>query len=134
MWAKQEIRFYYQFLYLESEVIMIILLILSLPLLWLLALCCFPTMCQMLCRHLVVIRSGFCQLKEGIFIISGLCFLFPRLPLHFGISRSITLLSGSFQRLLFISIVFLSIQRNSKYYGTVPLGWKLRLWIEEIQN
>lgn len=116
MWAKQEIGLYYYFLYLEPKVMMIILPIVLLPSLWFLVSLASPQ-CSRYCVG-VSLSSEVDSVSSWRRFLSvfGLCFLFPRLPLHFVSSRSITLLSRNSQgsRLLRIPLVFSSLQRNSK--------------------
>lgn len=77
MGAKQEIRFYDHFLYREPKVKTMMLLMLSLSLLCLPALCLFNAMCKGLCKHLTVIQSRFCQIiMEGV-VIKGFWSKFP---------------------------------------------------------
>lgn len=54
----------------------ILLLILLLPLLWLVAIYCFPAVYLVPCRHFTAIRNRLCQIIEQVFV--NLWSLFPR--------------------------------------------------------
>lgn len=66
--SKARNQVYYRFLHLDSEIIMVMILLILLPPLCLLAIYCFPTMYQQLCRPFTVVRSGLYGVLEQVFV------------------------------------------------------------------